>query len=251
MNFGTPVPLLIGIVLIVGAVALFFLDKLKPGCGRDADKVYSILLLISGIFLLAHLTMELLASFQQVIMAGVIVALFVENIQNRTARSDRGDDRDSYSSGYREPDYGDPPPPDPYRSRRALEPRRPPRTNVRAQLDDDPYPYPMYSDRRPALRGRDEGDRPAPRRRPSSAARSTARLDRPPTRPDWDVDPVGRPPAPTDDRPSRPPLLPQEDESTPSNSYRMRSPSREGSSRRRPANVPPADYVDYYPSEPM
>ncbi len=157
MNFGTPVPLLIGIVLIIGAVTLFFLDKLKPGYGRDADKVYSILLLVSGIFLLAHLNMELLASFQQMIMAGVIIALFIENVQNRPPRGERSVDRgDRYSGGYGSSDYGDPGP-DPYRPSRPPEPRRNPRANVRAQLDDDAY---GYGDRRPALRGRDGGDRP-------------------------------------------------------------------------------------------
>ncbi|HEY9816156.1 MAG TPA: Ycf66 family protein [Candidatus Obscuribacterales bacterium] len=256
MNFGTPVPLLIGIVLIVGAMSLFFLDKLKPGYGRDADKVYSILLLISGLFLLAHLTMELLASFQQVIMVGVIVALFIENIQNRPPRDDRGGDRDPYPGGYGDSDYRDPAPPAPYRPSRALESRRTPRTNVRARLDDEPYP--MYGDRRPALRGWDEGDRPSPRRRPTSASRPTPRLDASRVRPDWDAEPVEPRPTRSSDRPpSRPPLPPDDEPPVASSgtSYRMRPPSRndEGSRRRPPSNSPSSDYVDYrpidYPSE--
>ncbi|MEO0351241.1 MAG: Ycf66 family protein, partial [Cyanobacteria bacterium P01_A01_bin.15] len=39
MNFGTPVPLLVGLILILGAVGLFFLDKIKPGYERSSDKV--------------------------------------------------------------------------------------------------------------------------------------------------------------------------------------------------------------------
>ncbi|MBF2087576.1 MAG: hypothetical protein IGR80_15775 [Synechococcales cyanobacterium K44_A2020_017] len=249
MNFGTPVPLLIGIVLIVGAMSLFFLDKLKPGYGRDADKVYSILLLISGLFLLAHLTMELLASFQQVIMVGVIVALFIENIQNRPPKDDRGSDRDRYPNGS---DYGDPAPPEPYRPSRALEPRRTPRTKVRARLDDE---YPMYSDRRPALRGWDEGDRPSPRRRPTSASRPTPRLDASRVRPDWDAEPMEQRPTRSSDRPSRPPLPPDDEPiASPGTSYRMRPQSRQDDvPRRRPPSTPSSDYVDYrpmdYPSE--
>ncbi|MEO1622763.1 MAG: Ycf66 family protein [Cyanobacteria bacterium J06632_3] len=83
MNFGTPVPLLIGIILIIGALALFFLDKVKPGYARDSDKVYAVLLLISGLFLLAHLDMELLASFQQLLMGGMLTTLLIETIRNR------------------------------------------------------------------------------------------------------------------------------------------------------------------------
>ena len=88
MNFGTPVPLLIGIILILGALALFFLEKFRPGYERDSDKVYAVLLLISGLFLLAHLDMELLASFQQLLMAGMLTALLIESIRSRLPRAE-------------------------------------------------------------------------------------------------------------------------------------------------------------------
>lgn len=144
VNFGTPVPLLIGIVLIVGAVALFFLDKLKPGFGRDADKVYAILWLISGVFLLGHLNMELLASFQQLLMTGMLIAITVENIVTRKPKPDP---------------YGpavEPPRPEPYRPSRAQSYRSGPRMNVRAELENDPYLRDApVSDRR-ALGMRDE-----------------------------------------------------------------------------------------------
>ncbi len=86
MNFGTPVPLLIGIILILSALALFFLEKFRPGYERDSDKVYAVLLLVSGLFLLAHLDMELLASFQQLLMAGMLTALVIERIRSRLPR---------------------------------------------------------------------------------------------------------------------------------------------------------------------
>ncbi|MGC1307898.1 MAG: Ycf66 family protein [Phormidesmis sp.] len=86
MNFGTPVPLLIGIILILEALALFFLDKYRPGYERDSDKVYAVLLLISGIFLLGHLQLELIPAFQQLLMAGMVTALLVESVRNREPR---------------------------------------------------------------------------------------------------------------------------------------------------------------------
>lgn len=141
MNFGTPVPLLIGIVLIVGAIALFFLDKLKPGYGRDSDKVYALLCLISGVFLLAHLTMELIPSFQQLIMAGMVIALLIESIRSRGPANDRfaqqqGPDlRSDYRPSSRSA-YGD---------RRA---------NVRAELERDGG---YYGPSRPVLGSRDQG----------------------------------------------------------------------------------------------
>ena len=83
MNFGTPVPLIIGVILIVGAIILFFLDKIKPGCRRDSDNVYAFLSLLAGVILLAHLGMEFTLSLQQMIVVGMLISLMVENVQSR------------------------------------------------------------------------------------------------------------------------------------------------------------------------
>ncbi|MEO1447156.1 MAG: Ycf66 family protein [Cyanobacteria bacterium J06635_11] len=82
MSF-TPVTLLVGIVLILGALALFFLDKLRPGYARDTDKVYAVLLLISGFLSLGHLTAGVTESFQLMLMAGMLFTLVLENVRNR------------------------------------------------------------------------------------------------------------------------------------------------------------------------
>lgn len=103
MNFGTPVPLLIGIILILGALALFFLERFKPGYERPSDKVYAILLMISGLFLLAHLDMELLASFQQLLMAGMLTTLLIDSIRSRFARPEPIDERPPRPSYERPP----------------------------------------------------------------------------------------------------------------------------------------------------
>jgi len=150
VNFGTPVPLLIGIVLILGAVALFFLDKIKPGYGRDTDKVYAVLWLICGVFLLGHLTMELLASFQQMLLVGMLIALTIENVLSRKPKADR----------YAAQGAADGPMPSepPYRPSRAPG-YRSPRMNVRAELEDErAYQGRIAGDRR-MLGGRDEGNR--------------------------------------------------------------------------------------------
>ncbi|MBE9135854.1 hypothetical protein IQ254_01305 [Nodosilinea sp. LEGE 07088] len=183
MNFGTPVPLLLGIFMVICAVALFFLERLKPGYERDSDKVYAILFLISGVFLLGNLTMDLIPSFQQMLMVGMLVALMIQNIGSRTPHTARsgpqGNDGDY--GGYRPPSRGGRPP--------AYAPDN--RANLRAELDRRDYgPDDRYSRPRPMLGGREEP------------------IDRPPYTPDVYGD--GRPMRPNDgpvDRPidNRPP----------------------------------------------
>ncbi len=182
MNFGTPVPLLVGLILILGAVGLFFLEKFKPGYERSSDKVYSVLLLVSGIFLMAHLDMPLLASFQQVMLVGMLTTLIINDISRR--ESNRNTARSAEREG----------PPRRYEER--------PRRVYRAELDDwdapgparipsdryrnDPYgdryePRPLeprnppYDERRPPARlqpsqsGREQFDRyPSDRNRPDA-----------------------------------------------------------------------------------
>ncbi|NEZ65972.1 hypothetical protein D0962_24955 [Leptolyngbyaceae cyanobacterium CCMR0082] len=143
VNFGTPVPLLVGLILILGAVGLFFLDKFKPGYERSSDKVYSILLLLSGVFLLAHLNMELLASFQQVMLVGMLTTLIINDISKRESNRVRSGEREG-------------PPPRRYEER--------PRRVYRAELDDWDTPGPRQP-RIPSDRYRDDsyGDRYEPR----------------------------------------------------------------------------------------
>jgi hypothetical protein len=83
VNFGTPVPLLIGIVLILIAVILFFLDRLKPGYKRDSDVIYAILFLTAGIIALSELTIGILQSLQLMIFTGTLIALLIDNVRRR------------------------------------------------------------------------------------------------------------------------------------------------------------------------
>ena len=152
MGFGTPVSLLIGLVLIVGAVALFFVDKLKPGYGRDSDKVYAILWLFSGILLATHWDMNVPESLQQLIMAGMLIAVTIENIFSRTPKDDRYMSQGASEGPMREP---------PYRtSGRAASYRSNARMNVRAELENDrPFRDPYADDRRMLAGREDRGPR--------------------------------------------------------------------------------------------
>lgn len=82
MSF-TPVTLLLGIVLIIGALALFFLDKIRPGYARESDKIYGVLMLIAGLLSLGHLTAGVTESFQLMLMTGMLMTLSVESIRRR------------------------------------------------------------------------------------------------------------------------------------------------------------------------
>lgn len=211
MNF-TPVPLLLGIATIIGAVLLFFLDRLRPGYGRDSDKVYAVLLLISGVILLSEWTMPLLSSLQQSIMVGLLTSLLIQNINSRTpqpVRPGRGPETEPYGGGGG------------YRPSR---PSRPAyssdsRANLRAELDmRRPDTYDPYARPRPMLSGRDEprppyppqdsySDRyhdgpplPPPNGRPGGDVRPGGDA-----RSGGDVRPGGGPPLPPDDRSDGPP----------------------------------------------
>jgi hypothetical protein len=148
VNFGTPVPLLVGIVFILVAVGLFFLDKFKPGYKRDSDTVYSILFLTVGILSLFQLNQEFLPSFQLMIFAGMLIALMLESIRRRTpggANSLRPEPagrpepmgRAESSRPPREPrraerNYG-------YNSYEVEEPRY--KSEIQAEFDDEPVMF--------------------------------------------------------------------------------------------------------------
>ncbi len=152
MNFGTPVPLLLGILLILGAVALFFLDKLKPGYERDSDKVYALLFLLSGIFLIGHLTMELLPSFQQLIMVGALTSLMIQNISLRTSSRERVGPPVEPDEPLARASYRAPVPP-------RTDSRRGAQTRIRAELDRRDIPAePSYS--QPMLNGYEDRSQP-------------------------------------------------------------------------------------------
>jgi Ycf66 protein N-terminus len=129
VGFGTPVALLVGIILILVAVGLFFLDRFKPGYKRDSDTVYAVLFLTVGIMSLVNWSQNFLESFQLMIFAGMLIALVIESIQRRSANTQvkqvvtsyREEDRERPSRSYRS----------------SVEDS--PRTELRVELDDDRF----------------------------------------------------------------------------------------------------------------
>ena len=267
MNFGTPVPLLIGIILILFSIFLFFLEKFKPGYKRDSDVIYASLALAAGILNLVDLTGGFLHSAQSVIFTGVFVSLALEAINGRTpdqspmkqsgGMSSRDDDRGprNYRAGVEEnytamDDRG---------SRRQMRDARDSRggrdeTDSRSSgrtdrdrfLEDRPRRKSRYDEqdspdmdrgRRP---GRDEfGDdiRSIPERtsasdNPSGRGRGRDNGDRSP------MNPMGMNPQSMDDVP-RPRRRPMEDD--------VPAPRR----GRPPVNEDSSDYVEFRPVEPI
>lgn len=147
MGFGTPVPLLVGIVLVLLGVGLFFLDNFKPGYKRDSDTVYAILLLTVGILSLLIWNAGFAEALQLMVSAGTIIALMIERIQNRSALASMRQQGNN-SAPYRDEER-------PNRSYRGgfEEDFRP---DVRAELDDEPIPISNESSRR-RIRGSREG----------------------------------------------------------------------------------------------
>ena len=201
MSF-TPVTLLLGIVLIIGALALFFLDKLRPGYARDSDKVYGSLLLISGLLSLGHLTAGVTESFQLMLMTGMLLTLAVENVRKREplvepplGRPDAYPPRPRYNERppagrrvYRaELDNRNGPPRDAFAERPGSRPRM-------APGQDDYWPD-DFNQQRKARQPYEEYSGPAARLQPSPS--SDRRPDRGPNYPEerYAQRPPARPPA--------------------------------------------------------
>lgn len=109
MNFGTPVPLLVGIILILFSVFLFFLEKFKPGYKRDSDTIYASFCLAAGILNLVDLSGGFLHASQSVIFTGLFISLALEAINARVPDNSpksmgmpRDDDRSprNYRAGF-------------------------------------------------------------------------------------------------------------------------------------------------------
>lgn len=129
MSF-TPVTLLLGIVLIIGALALFFLDRIRPGYARESDKVYGVIMLIAGLLSLGHLTAGVTESFQLMLMTGMLMTITIENVRKREPIIEPPMGRSDYPA---RPRYNE---------------RPPARRVYRAELDDrDRQPRDAFEDR--------------------------------------------------------------------------------------------------------
>jgi Ycf66 protein N-terminus len=253
VNFGTPVPLLIGIILILFSVFLFFLEKFKPGYKRDSDVIYASLALAAGILNLVDLSGGFLHSAQAVIFTGVFIALSLEVINARTPENSpkpmgmgpRDDDRAprSYRAGF-EDNFG------------AMDDRGNARRQMRDGRDE-------YDSRRGSRNERDRFLEDRPQRRSSrDEPLDRGGMDR--GSPRRSRDSFGDdPPVPrsipertsaSDDRPRNAPPSRDEFEDVPRPRRRPEPGTDRDESRRnnRSSVEPPAsDYVEFRPVEPI
>jgi hypothetical protein len=102
VSVGTPLSLVMGILLIFGGLALFFLGNFKPELKRDSDNIYAILAIICGfIGVISFARKDFDESIEQLLLVGMAVFLMWENIKNRTPNAlpttsnKRDDDRGS------------------------------------------------------------------------------------------------------------------------------------------------------------
>jgi hypothetical protein len=181
----TPVTLLVGVILILAAVALFFLDKFKPGCKRDSDTVYSILFLTVGILSLVNFNAGPAESFQLLVFSGMLISLMIDNVRRRTpnsapnypaGNSPQPNFRQESRNPYREPkpsraerDYG-------YGNYDYEEPKY--RSEIQAEFDEGPAMMEPKTSRRQIPGSREPRDSRRGRDYPESEAQDNRQNNR-------------------------------------------------------------------------
>ncbi len=262
MGFGTPLSLVIGLILISGGLVLFFLDNIRPDLKRDSDNVYAFLGIIAGILGVISFNKEIVPSLEQMLLAGMCIFLMYDNVQKRTPNPDA---KRRFSDDSRRDD--DRPSRRPYRAERTPEydefappPRR--SAGLSGGYEDGGYSRSGYdagySDR--SLPRRDDRDRPR-RDRPNRSSRFEDNYGAP--RPDASFG--GEPRQIPGRSGNMPPEDLRSDRGRPNidaDRPRRRDPDARPP-RRRPSpervedvNAPPseeiptADYVDFTPIEP-
>jgi hypothetical protein len=88
VGFGTPLSLVIGLILISGGLVLFFLDNIRPDLKRDSDNVYAVLGILAGILGVISFNKDIVPSMEQMILAGMCIFLMYDNVQKRTPNPD-------------------------------------------------------------------------------------------------------------------------------------------------------------------
>jgi Ycf66 protein N-terminus len=263
VGFGTPLSLVIGLILISGGLVLFFLGNFRPDIKKDSDNIYAVLAIIAGILGVVSFNKEIVPSLEQLLLAGMGIFLMWENINNRTpnpdARRSFDNRRDDDRAGRRTP----------YRADRVSEYEEfnPPRgsAGLRGEYQDAGYGSNSY-----------RGDRSLPRRdeRDNDRGNDRTRRDRPNRSDRFDnygnsqpEDRFGSSPRQLSDRPERNnrdeqfgrPSDRSGDRPSRDDAPRRRNPD-ERPPRRRPDRVedvnaeviddiPAADYTDFTPVE--
>ncbi len=239
VNFQFNLASISGIILAVGGAGLYAVRSFRPELSRDSDIFFSAVGLLCGLILIFYgWRFDPIMQFGQVLLTGASIFFVLENLRLRKVSTEQAkrntpivDSDRPVSSRYRQSAE--------FEDQEVIEDRvRRPRIqgtrDVRQTRDD-------YDDRgasrRPSSRPRDERLNPADKTR------------RPRSRPDYPVIDATVDNE-FDDRPRRnaaPRSGPAQGSSKP---RRPRPTDEEVTSRRRNAEEPPSDYVDYRPVEP-
>jgi hypothetical protein len=277
INFGGGAAPILGIALIVGAAALYFVRTVRPELSRDYDIFFSAVALIcGGILLFQGWRLDPLLFLGQFALAGSAAFFAFDNIRMRKITTEQAkrsappvrDEERPVSRVYRAEldelpynDYGDESP-----ASRRIRGTEDPRVNRPYDDYDSPRRRPASSRPSPERRLRGSEDYPSagapPRRSASRPPRPSSRYgDRPP---EPVADSAVREPLAWDEgyarRPAggefrRPPMAAPEGEGP------SRPPSPDGPTPRRSRRRPPAEtprdpggsdpaYVDYQPLKP-
>jgi hypothetical protein len=285
VNIGTTPVTLLGIILAVAGVGLYFLRTVRPELSRDQDIFFSAVGLLCGFILIFQgWRYDPIMQFGQFLLTATTVYFAYESIRLRGIAtqqakrstpivdrerdvSDRYDYDDRGKYGAEVEDYDrEPLPYDPY-----YEDERPPsRPQIRGSRDTRPSRSEYYDDAAPAPRRPErrndiekiEDDRPSRRRSSSSSRRTTTRSTPRLSESDWDSSPrppvddwdnsrteERRTPRRTNDRTTR---RRSDDDiiSQPKTSSRKRRPRRDSEPRRERGGmdeVIPTDYEEYNP----
>jgi hypothetical protein len=106
---------MLGLILIIGGLTLFFLGNIKPDIKRDSDNIYAVVAILAGVFSVINFTKGFVESLEQLLLVGSLVTLMWQNIQSRTPNPDAK--RSGFMGGGRDDDR----PKRPYRAERVNE----------------------------------------------------------------------------------------------------------------------------------
>ncbi len=240
VNFQFNLASISGIILAVGGAGLYAVRSFRPELSRDSDIFFSAVGLLCGLILIFYgWRFDPIMQFGQVLLTGASIFFVLENLRLRKVSTEQAkrntpivDSDRPVSSRYRQSaEFED----QDVIDERVRRPRIQGTREVRSTRDDDDD----RANRRPANRTRDE------------RLNSSDKTRKPRSRPDYPVidatvdndygdRPRNRNSAPRSGNPSQGSAAPR----------RPRPTDEDLTSRRRDAEEPSSDYVDYRPVEP-
>ena len=241
VNFQFNLASISGIILAVGGAGLYAVRSFRPELSRDSDIFFSAVGLLCGLILIFYgWRFDPIMQFGQVLLTSASIFFVLENLRLRKVSTEQAkrntpivDSDRPVSSRYRQSAE--------FEDQDVIEDRvRRPRiqgTRDARQTRDD---YDDRSGRRPSNRSRDERLNPADKTRKPRSRPDYPVIDATVDSDEFDDRARNRNAAPRSGNPAQGSSKPR----------RPRPTDSETPSRRRNAEEPPSDYVDYRPVEP-